>query len=390
MPRLLFLTERFPPDIGGLARSAARIVASLRHLGVEVDVVTWSRYLQPGELLPPEGEPRVFRLGLYRHWDMTLPHTLNALDWLHQRHSYDAIWGHYVFPAGFVGTWFAQQQQIPHIVSARGNDIDRALFPPGDFGRLHWTLSRATALTAVSQDMAGKIQVLTQRQDVQVMPNVVDAQCFYPGASVDQTPDQTIDRATARQALGADDDTVILGFAGELREKKGQRFLLQALATVQAVRPALLLIVGELRSEAKALLQTFALDHPEAAQSIVVTGALDSPAAVAQQLNLCDVYLQPSLWEGLPNALLEAMACGLCCIASDAGGIPEVIESGRTGFLVPRSALHRLGDVVLDCLNLSAAQRQQIGSAAREHILNHHGLSHEHQRLQALLDQILA
>ena len=40
---------------------------------------------------------RIHRIGLYRHWDMTLPHTLNTLDWLHQKQQYDAVWGHYLF-----------------------------------------------------------------------------------------------------------------------------------------------------------------------------------------------------------------------------------------------------------------------------------------------------
>ena len=61
---------------------------------------------------------------------------------------------------------------------------------------------------------------------------------------------------------------------------------------------------------------------------VIVTGHLDLPEQVAEHLSLCDVYLQPSLWEGMPNALMEAMASGCGCIGSDAGGIPEVIEHG--------------------------------------------------------------
>jgi len=76
MTRLLLITERFAPDLGGLATSATRLVKTLSQLGVEVDVVSWSRYLQPGEVSPPtslNGQPRVYRIGLYRHWDMTMP-----------------------------------------------------------------------------------------------------------------------------------------------------------------------------------------------------------------------------------------------------------------------------------------------------------------------------
>lgn len=382
-PRLLFLTERFPPDIGGLARSAGRIVQSLEQLGINVDVVTWTRYLPSGAVQPPQPQdsPQIFRIGLYRHWDMTLPQTLNALDWLHQTRQYQLIWGHYLFPAGFLSTWFGQQYQLPHIVSARGNDIDRALFPPGDFSRLHWTVSRATCITAVSADMAEKIRLISERDDIVVLSNVVDSQVFSP------LPD--LDRQRERATLGADEETLILGFSGELREKKGQGFLLHAFTTVQAVRPSILLIIGALRPEAKALLQRLATEKPDLASRVIVTGHLENPEDIAYYLRLCDIYLQPSLWEGLPNALLEAMACGCCCIASDAGGIPEVVTSGENGFIVPRSNLHRLGEVVLECAQLPREKRLQMGLKGRALIGSDYSPIREYQELQALLNRLL-
>lgn len=404
MPGLLFITERFPPDLGGVATSAGRITQALCQLGLEVDVVTWSRYLQPGTVLPPDvtaiatGKLRVHRLGLYRAWDMTMPHTLQVLDWLHQTHAYDAVWGHYGFPAGFLAVWFAEMHQLPSTVSARGNDIDRLLFPPGDFARLQWTLERATVLTAVSQDLRRKIRCLCRRDDTILLRNAVDTQKFSsPEDSNPASPQGWVARgappepaiAPLRSQLGITPKEVVLGFAGELREKKGQQFLLEALTTVQAQRPACLLIIGEVRPAEQAILQTYALQHPEAAQRIIVTGQLPTPELVAQHLQLCDVYLQPSLWEGLPNALLEAMACGCCCLASDAGGIPEVIESGQNGFLVPRSQLNYLGAMVLEVLELDPAARQRIGIAARDRILHHYSLEREQQDLQGVIDRLI-
>lgn len=181
MTRLIFITERFAPDLGGLARSATRLVGTLLQLGVDIDVVTWSRYLQPGEVLPPETKEaniRVYRIGLYRHWDMTMPHTLNVLEWLHSASGYDAVWGHYLFPSGFLATWFAALVGLPSTVSARGNDIDREMFPPGDFARLQWTLQHAKVVTAVSADMSRKIQLLSGRDDVLVLKNAVDTEIF--------------------------------------------------------------------------------------------------------------------------------------------------------------------------------------------------------------------
>ncbi|BAY17629.1 group 1 glycosyl transferase [Anabaenopsis circularis NIES-21] len=383
MKRLLFITERFAPDLGGLARSGTRLVATLSQLGIEVDVVTWSRYLQPGEVLPPETvdtKLRVYRIGLYRHWDMTMPHTLNVLEWLHSSHQYDGVWGHYLFPSGFLATWFAGLQGIASTVSARGNDIDKEMFPPGDFSRLQWTLQHTQVITAVSADMAGKIRLLSGRDDVLVLKNAVDTEIFAP---------QQVIGEISRESLGIAPEEVVLGFCGELREKKGQQFLLNALTTVRNQRPACLLIIGEVRANQESVLQFYATQQPENAQRIIVTGHLPDTPAVAAHLRLCDVYLQPSLWEGMPNALLEAMACGCCCIASDAGGIPEVIIHGENGFMMPRSQLHKLGEAVLECLAMPSTIKSQITQAARDRILQEYSIAQEQQRLQAVIERLM-
>jgi glycosyltransferase involved in cell wall biosynthesis len=57
-------------------------------------------------------------------------------------------------------------------------------------------------------------------------------------------------------------------------------------------------------------------------------------------LKVCDVFCQPSRSEGMSNALLEAMACGLPCVATAVGGTPEVLEDGRTGYIVPSEDHH--------------------------------------------------
>jgi L-malate glycosyltransferase len=382
MQRLLLITERFAPDLGGLASSATRLVSTLCELDIEVDVVTWSRYLQPGEVLPPEkvdAKYRVYRIGLYRHWDMTMPHTLNVLDWLQDSREYDAVWGHYLFPSGFLATWFAGLKNLPCTVSARGNDVDRAMFPPGDFARLQWTLQHADVITAVSADMCGKIQLLSGRDDVLVLKNAVNTDIFCLSNS----------GAISREDLGIAPDEVVLGFCGELREKKGQQFLLSALTTVRRQRPACLLIIGEVRASQESVLQVYQSQHPENATRIIVTGHLSDSALVAEYLRLCDVYLQPSLWEGMPNALLEAMACGCCCIASDAGGIPEVILHGENGFILPRSQLHKLGEAVLECLSMPVAVKNAIVQAASDRILNEYSLAQEQQLLQTLLSRLI-
>ena len=377
------VVERFPPDLGGVARSAARIANALAETGAEVHVLALTRTLPPGMVetgaMQGQSGVTVHRLGLFGNLDFSLQHALNVLEWLHQQHPFDLVWGHYLYPAGYLAVWFAGWSEIPATVSARGNDLDRLMFPPGDFARLMWTIERAALVTSVSADLARKIQILLGRPlPVEVIGNVVDPQVFTPGKA----------EGELRASLGIQPEEAVLGFCGELRQKKGLPFLLQALSHVRQHRPACLLVIGDVRPREQSFLSTFALEDAESASRILITGEMHDPAEVARRLRLCDVFLLPSLWDGLPNALLEAMACELPVLASDAGGIPEVLQHGRNGFLLPRGQLHRLGESTLEVLSLSAEQRGELGQAARQTILQRYHPAVEQKVLADVLRRL--
>lgn len=385
MRRIAFITERVAPDIGGVAASASRISRSIVATGAAVDVISWSRDLPGGQLIEEKNEElpenyRVFKIGRYKAWDMTMPASQGVLEWLHKRKSYDAVWGHYLFPSGFFAAWFGALKGVTSFVSARGNDVDREMFPPGDFSRLLWTLNKASVVTSVSQDLASKITTLCGREDVVVLKNAVNTDVFVPFAD-------SPNKLKLRTSLGIRDDELVLGFCGELREKKGIQFLLRSLAELRSVRPACLLIIGEARLQQQATLQLFAAERPDDASRIIVTGHVSEQSTVCNYLQLCDLFLQPSLYEGLPNALLEAMSSGLLCIASDAGGIPEVIEHGVNGFMLPRAQLHNLTTAILEALELPEEQRAQLCASARDTILKNYSLSAERDALSLLFSE---
>ena len=362
-----------------------RTAETLARLGGRVDVLAFSRSLPPGALDSTEQQARdgaritVHRFGLFANLDLSLQHTFNLVEWMHGERAFDLTWGHYLFPTGFAAVMLARLLGIKSTVSARGNDVDRMMFPPGDFARLRWTLEHADLVTAVSRELERKIDAIVGRPvGVERIPNSVDLGVFAPGPA----------SAEARAERGIEPDEVVLGFAGELRHKKGLPFLLQALAQVRAQRPACLLVIGEVRPRELGQLQAFAADEPEAARRILVTGRIDDPAEVAACYRLCDLYLQPSVWEGLPNALLEAMASERVVLASDAGAIGEVIRSGEDGFILPKAQLHGLGAAALEVLARPAAERAAIGRAARARVTACYAASHEEAALQRVLDRL--
>ena len=269
---------------------------------------------------------------------------------------------------------------LKSIVSARGNDVDRGVFGQSDFGQVHWTVQHADCVTAVSRDLARKLNVLFPREIV-VLPNSVDTTPFAKRLSA-------AEKHTLQQELGIADDEVVLGFSGELREKKGQGFLLPALTTVRQQQPACLLVIGEIRATTDAMLEIFAHHHPDDYARLIVTGHHEEPSKVAQYLQLCDVFLLPSLWEGMPNALLEAMAAEVLTLSSDAGGIPEIVQHGQNGLLLARHQLHQLGEAVLEALALTVEQRQSMIDAAQKTVEQRFSLQSERKNLQRLLDEI--
>ncbi len=228
----------------------------------------------------------------------------------------------------------------------------------------------------MTQDHARKVTALTSRADVIHLPNAVDSSIFRP-----EPPSSEL-----RRELGIEPDELVLGFSGELREKKGLRPILEALRDVREYRPACLLIIGEVRPSDMPKLYEFTHTAPLVDRRILITGALaGGAAAVNSHLQLCDIYLQPSLWDGMPNALLEAMAAGCACIASDAGGIPEIITPGVDGIVLPRWQLHRLGEAVLEWTRASAERQRSLREAARKRIVEHFNFEQEQARLRTLL-----
>ena len=383
MSRALLIAERFPPDLGGLARSSHRTALSLSRLGIEIEVLAWTKALPPGAIETQAANTgqayTLHRMGLFSNWDLSLQHSLNVLNTLHADRPYDWVWGHYLFPAGFFAVMFAQSHKIPCTVSARGNDVDQMMFPPGDFSRLLWTLQRADYITAVSQDLINKMEVLLgESKPMSIIPNAVDTDLFKPSES----------SAELRTSLGIRDDELVLGFSGELKHKKGFPFLLSALADVHAQRPCVLLIVGEVRARTEEHFISFRTQHPKAAERIIITGHLDNAADVVRHVQLCDLCLAPSVWDGLPNAVLEAMAMEKLVIASRAGGLPEVIKHRENGLLLPIAQLHRLGEAILEFTEQDDDIQNDIRRAARNTILKDYQTQNELDALQVVVDAL--
>ena len=155
--------------------------------------------------------------------------------------------------------------------------------------------------------------------------NGIDKSVFRPGP--------------ARQR--AADHVPTIGALGRLVHQKGFDVLLEALPTVTAQRPVRLVIAGEgeLRPELEAAAEGLPVSFP---------GALQGPEAVADFLRSLDLFVMPSRYEGLPNAVLEALACGAPVVATDVPGMAEA--AGAAARMVPAEDPQALAAAILSSL----------------------------------------
>jgi colanic acid/amylovoran biosynthesis glycosyltransferase len=180
--------------------------------------------------------------------------------------------------------------------------------------------------------------------------------------------------------------TVQLISVGRLVPAKGQLVLLQALGSL--VNRGLtfhLTLIGD-GSDKKLLKQFVASHHLD--HLVTFRGALNHDETRAQ-LALSDIFVLPSFAEGVPVALMEAMAMEIPCVSTQIAGIPELIRNETDGILVPASSVDALADA-LQRLIEDEGLRRRFGSSARNRVIEHYNLTRNVQKLATAFEQCLA
>ena len=215
----------------------------------------------------------------------------------------EIVVGWYASSGGFVATAAAKQVDIPVVVAARGNDIDLDFFLPQKHSMLRWTIEHACAITTVSREMVVKILNWFHRP-AHFISNSVDSSLFYADPEATQ--------AFKRQNNLS--NKPILGVFGEFKPKRGLELLSRISYEVEHWTP---LVVGSIRPNVIHQIPP----HAKHIEYIHDIGKLRGAYGV------CDVIIQPSTHDGMPNVVLEALACGKKVLTSSAGGLADISPS---------------------------------------------------------------
>lgn len=203
-------------------------------------------------------------------------------------------------------------------------------------------------IVALNAWMAGNVKrsSLFGRFACTIIPNGVSLDEFWP-----------VPRHIARAALGIPEQRQVLAFVAEsaANVRKGFHLLCEALQRFQNRQNLLLLVVGASQHLPALPLPTFQV------------GFVDNAILLRQIYSAADVFIIPSIEDNQPNTVLEAMACGAPVVGFQAGGIPEMVEHGKTGLLAPVGDVQALAHAI-ELLLADERGRSSMGSFSRQRV----------------------
>lgn len=286
--------------------------------------------------------------------------------------------GHWVIPGGVMAA--AAAPSLPLVISLHGSDayVAETVAPARIAARA--AFRRAGFVTACSADLTRRAIALGAAQTrIETIPYGVDVQRFRPDDAI---------RVGRRRELGIGDHTALVFAAGRLVRKKGFEYLIDAMAGLPA---AVLAVAGE-GSLAGELKERSRLAR--VAERVRFLGNV-SQDNVGQYFAAADVVCIPSVRDdsgnvdGLPNVLLEALACGTPVVTTGAGGILAVVEDGVTAFVVPE----RDSGAITASIGRIMAQPErgrQVAAAARVLVQDRFGWGRVAERFEAAYARALA
>lgn len=297
---------------------------------------------------------------------------VRALVELIRREKINLVHAH-LYHANYLGRLAAHRAGVPCIASVHNTYTD----PKWLRRVINWWLARrhTGAIIAGSPEIQRDILRYDHVSPalIEVIPNAVDL----------SRSESELSKQEARKRLDLDDDAYVVGTIGRIEEQKGHRYLLETIKRLHSRGlKAVLLLVGGGREEAALRERTKDLALGD---SVRFLGMRDD---LGDLFRAMDLFAMPSLWEGLSLAMLSAMAAGLPVVATDVGGVADVLGNNERGYVLPpRDADQFAEQILLCCAN--RRETAEIASKGREFVRSNYSDTAMVQRLMTLYGRVL-
>jgi len=254
-----------------------------------------------------------------------------------EKQSFDLINVHWIFPDGVAAVRIARKLNLPILVTSHGTDIN--VYSDYRLRRIQIrdALQKSNSISVVSPELKRKIVALgISEQKVHIIPNGVDLDQFT-----------FMDQTSCRRQLGLPLDARVILFVGNLEPVKGLEYFLEAIAQIYNLHKDMFVaIVGDGSMYQTLIHKTHILNLT----NLVTFFGAKPHNEIPLWMNACDLFCLPSLNEGWPCVIMEALACGKPVVASNVGGIPELVNN-INGILVAPKEPMELAKAIDQALN---------------------------------------
>ena len=361
--KILIVSHEYPPIGGGGSNACMYLSREYARQGHEVVIVTvWYAGLAEYECIEDNaGKIHIYRLKAKRKYKESSKFS-EMLDFVVKAIGkcdslvgkaivdgckFDICQVFFGIPSGAVGLYLKKRYKLPYVIRFGGGDI------PGfqdRFDKVYKLIApaikniwkNANALVVNSKGLKKLAYDFCDKYPMEIFPNGVDAKKFYPRNNHEET-------------------TIKLLFVSRLIERKGLQYLIPRLGELQAStkRQLRLVIVGDgpYRHTLEQLVDDYGV------RSMVTFEGQKDKEELLEYYQMGDAFVFPSQKEGMPNAVLEAMACGLPIIMSPCQGSDELIDGNG---IISDPDLHLFADSAMEFLKLDAEKQQHMAYCSRK------------------------
>lgn len=380
MKRIIIFSTAYYPFVGGAEVAIKEITDRLPDYEFDMITALMDRKLPKREKI---GKVNVFRVGfgipqLDKAYLALCGHFYGLKQ--HRKKPYIAVWAMMASFGGFAALSFKLKAKIPYLLTLQEGDpieeiLDKVKFIRTRFNKIFTKADGLQALSAYLYNWGA--QMGFKGKVSEVVPNGVDVGIFTKSYTAEEI-------ASLRKSFGFAEDAKITITASRLVVKNGVGDVIKALNLLPENYCFCVCGVGELEVSLKGLVKELDLE-----KRVIFLG-YKSHAELPKILKSCDIFIRPSITEGLGNSFLEAMASGLPTLGTLVGGIPDFLTDNITGFACEPKNAESIARAIYKAGNLSQEEKNRLHQNAMKIINEKYNWEYIAMRMDYIFNKLIA